>query len=89
MLKLKPLLFASKFSYAFRRLSLRGSINVDLITTKTRFTVLLTIAAHGPQELRCLSGFKKRSKLRIPDNITVNVNESGSMNKHRLSKKSG
>jgi hypothetical protein len=63
-----------------------GTKSIDLLTSghdKTRFTVLLTIAAHG----FCLNayvvfkGLKKVPNCRIPSNIVVNVNESGSMDR--------
>ena len=66
-----------------------GTKTIDLITTgheKTRFTVLLTIAADG----FCLPayvvfrGLKKDPKCPIPDNIIVNVNESGTMDRRLM-----
>ncbi len=66
-----------------------GSKTIDLITTgheKTRFTVLLTIAADG----FCLpayvvfKGFKKVPKCPVPDNVIVNVNESGTMDRRLM-----
>ena len=66
-----------------------GTKSIDLLTSghdKTRFTVLLTIAAHG----LCLDayvvfkGLKKVPSCRIPSNVVVNVNESGSMDRNLM-----
>ena len=66
-----------------------GTKSIDLLTSghdKTRFTVLLTIAAHG----FCLDayvvfkGLKKVPNCRIPPNVVVSVNESGSMDRRLM-----
>jgi hypothetical protein len=72
-----------------RTIEFKGSKSVDLITTgqtKTRFTVLLTIAAHGLvlKGYVVFRGLKNVPNCRIPDNITVSVSDSGSMNKHLM-----
>jgi hypothetical protein len=63
--------------------------SIDLVTTghvKTRFTVLLTIAANG----YCLPayvvfrGLKKVPNCAVPENVIVNVNESGSMDRRLM-----
>jgi hypothetical protein len=72
-----------------KTIEFKGSKSVDLLTTgqtKTRFTVLLTIAAHGLvlKGYVVFRGLKNVPNCRIPDNITVNVNESGTMNKQLM-----
>jgi transposase-like protein len=72
-----------------RTIEFKGTKTVDLLTTghtKTRFTCLLTLAAHG-QVLECyvvFRGLKNVPNCHIPENIIVNVNESGTMNRHLM-----
>ena len=70
-------------------IDVKGTRSIDLITTghdKTRFTVLLTIAANG----YCLPayvvfrGLKKVPNCAVPENVIVNVNESGSMDRRLM-----
>jgi hypothetical protein len=67
----------------------KGTKSIDLVTTghdKTRFTVLLTIAANG----YCLPayvvfrGLKKVPNCAVPENVIVNVNESGTMDRRLM-----
>ncbi len=66
-----------------------GTKTVSLVTTghdKTRFTVLLTIAANGNflKAYVVFKGLKKAPNCEIPSNVVVNVNESGTMDRHLM-----
>ena len=66
-----------------------GTNTVDLVTTgheKTRFTVLLTIAADGfaLSVYLVFRGLKKIPNCPIPANIIVNVNDSGSIDRYLM-----
>ncbi|KAI5153060.1 hypothetical protein ENBRE01_3124 [Enteropsectra breve] len=72
---------------ATRTISFKGEKNTEALGTghnKTRLTVVLAITASGRflKTMVILKGLKKVPKCKIPSNIVVKTNKTGTMNKH-------